>query len=497
MPRKSAAAAQPKEPASLPDVLIPPSEAPENQRAAYWLDLLQKPDELKAAIASEDFFTMLQEFPDAFWDRFSIYLYRRPDDEGRMVRNAPTQKGKYLPGGVLHHAIQEEDVAKKWGGGKYTAYLKLDSTETVREHTFSIDGPPKVLDGQVVEINGKTVSTGTPAAPPAVASETAQIVAATSAAATANAELLKGGMQSVLDLQTDLTRKQLGLDGKAEKDPLETAIRLVEILRPKEAAPAKSAMTEAIEILDRLDAMAARRNPQPADKNAHDTSLTETLNVVKELTGAESIAELLKPAARNVAAATTPEWVSPLLELGKTLISAFPAIMAQSRATRDLEFRRMLFLRDMKPGQAPPAALLNEPAPPTPQSTTTQPPATNGTGPLLPQDVVTGMVTMICDGFDRDPRQGMETAAAIAFNFAQAIESLGYDKTLGSEAEVAKFVAGLPPLQQRSQDARWPMFAHDFLSYTIDRWGTDEEQERWQAKDSSEEAGDREKPPAA
>jgi len=83
---------------------------------------------------------------------------------------------------------------------------------------------------------------------------------------------------------------------------------------------------------------------------------------------------------------------------------------------------------------------------------------------------------MICHGFDRDPRQGYETAAAIAFNFADAIESLGLDRTLGSEIEVDKFVAGLPVLQTRSQDARWAMFRRDFLNYTTDRWGTDDEE---------------------
>jgi hypothetical protein len=84
------------------------------------------------------------------------------------------------------------------------------------------------------------------------------------------------------------------------------------------------------------------------------------------------------------------------------------------------------------------------------------------------------MIQMICGGFDKDSRSGFETAAAISYHFADVIESMGIEKTFSNPDEVKKFVAGVPVLAQRSLDARWKAFEHDFLEYTMDRWGDDE-----------------------
>ena len=188
MPRKSAT--QTREPASLPEVPIPLSEVPESQRGAYQIALIEDPDAMKAALSQEDFFPMLANFPEAWWERMSLYLYRRPDDEGRMVKNEGPRK--YVPGGVLRQPVDEEFIAKKWGGGKYTLYLKLDSKETLREHTFVIDGTPKVLPGQFVEIDGKPVSVGgaTPPPPTPGQSEATQLMETSSKATEKSMEIL-------------------------------------------------------------------------------------------------------------------------------------------------------------------------------------------------------------------------------------------------------------------------------------------------------------------
>ena len=86
MPRK------PKTPTpadpSLPDTLIPPGEAADSQKSAYWIELLGDVEQLKKATETTDFFELMHEFPPAVWDRLTIYLYRLPDDGGMLIKNS-------------------------------------------------------------------------------------------------------------------------------------------------------------------------------------------------------------------------------------------------------------------------------------------------------------------------------------------------------------------------------------------------------------------------
>ena len=160
MPRKSAAARQPEpEPASLPEVLIPPSQAKDSQREAYWIELLDNPEELRKAVGTTEFFPLLREFPASLWgSRLSIYVYRLPDDDGVMIKN-PTGQKKYIQARDVS-AHRRRMAREQTRGGKYLLYLKLDSKETLREETVRIDGPPKVHSGQTVEMDGKPVPIG-------------------------------------------------------------------------------------------------------------------------------------------------------------------------------------------------------------------------------------------------------------------------------------------------------------------------------------------------
>jgi hypothetical protein len=471
MARKSAAA-QTREPkdSPLPEVLVSPTDAPVSQRAAYWLDLLQKPEELRAAITADEFFRMIAQFPEAFWDRFSIYLYRRPVDD-LMVKNPPrsaasTKRGNYLPGGVFHQAIDEEFVARRYGGGKYTAYLKLDNDETVKEHTFSIDGPPKVLPGQTVEIDGKPVQVSgaqpSASAQPTDQTDIARVIDASSKANESNMELLVHGTKAVIDMVKENSTQPVA----AAQNPVEQLVQLataIKALTPPPAVPQPDPLR------DKLMEILLARFAAPQDAAEPQTPISETLATVRELK--EVLPELLGKATK-AAADSTPVWVTPLIQIGQTLIGQLPAIMAQAARNRALEFERMVFLRNAKPNDPIPPKLLTEAAPAQPAA-----PTLTQSQPMDPQSVVTGIVTMICNGFDHNPKQGYETAAAIAYAYADPIESLGFSKTLGSAAEVDKFVASLPVLQQRSTDARWAMFREDFLNYTTDRWGDEEGEE--------------------
>src|ERR1700683_2087778 len=106
MAPKSAALRKEKDPdTSLPENLIPPGDAKEDQRSAYWIELLSNIDQLKAATETTDFFVLMQEFPAAVWDRLAIYLYRLPDDNGMLIKNSD-EKPHYIK--VLRQPLTEE-----------------------------------------------------------------------------------------------------------------------------------------------------------------------------------------------------------------------------------------------------------------------------------------------------------------------------------------------------------------------------------------------------
>lgn len=490
MARKSATL--PKEPASLPDVLIPPSEAQANERSAYWLQLIENPQEFKAAVQTEDFWALLRDFPSGFWDRLSLYLYRREDDSGMSIKNAEGKK-KYIT--VFHAPVDEEMLTRKCGGGKFTLYLKLDSKETLREYTFWLDGTPKVQPGQVVEIDGHPVPLGTPAPPSTQPSETAQIINANSEVAKANAELLKDGMRGVLEMQTELTRKELGL-GRTEKDPLETAIRLLELIRPQ-AAPSNS-MADALTLIDKLDAINARRNPTPVEKP--ETPLNETLETIKTLTGADSLADLMQKPARAAVPDPITAWAPIVSTAGQVALSFFdklPNLFAQ----RTEQLRLELAIRQT--GQIPPipgqpARLPAAPVPPVAHAIFTQPPpAAPQPSAADPQALVGALVKTICDGFDKHRNTGSEIAAAMDVQFGEAIESLGIDRMLSVPAEIKTFIAGLPALAERSKLPGWPEFETDFLDYTTQRWGEQPDDEDDEAEKPGPQAVEGEKPAAS
>ena len=476
MPRKTATVVV--EPPSLPEVLTSPSKTPESQRDAYWLSLLQTPDDLKAAIAAEDFFTMLQELPDAFWDRLSIYLYRRPDDEGRMVKNAPNQRGKYLPGGVLHQSIDEEFVSKKWGGGKYTAYLKLDSKETIREHTFSIDGPPKVLEGQTLEYAGK--SNGAAPTPP-TSSETAldKVIDANSRANESSMEIVTSASKAAIAMVQD----QAKAAAVPPADPLATVKTLLEIVRPQ-SDPVQQ------ELMKAIIAKAFAPAPAPAPVEERETPVEQTLSAIEKLSGGKSLAELMLPHSKAATPDPVSSWGPIVSTVGQVALSFFeklPHMMAER--TRQLQ----LELQIRQAGGAPPApGVPGQPAR-LPAQTVMPPvaaePSATAAQPLDPHALVQTVVKFICDGFDRDRNEGSEIAATLDVIYGEQMDALGITRMLAKRSEVETFIAGIPELVQRSKDPRWPEFFDDFMANTEHMYGEEEP--------AGPQAVDGAKPPAA
>jgi len=461
------------------DNLIPPSQVVPEHKEQYWTALMDAGlDAIRAACAAEEFFPLLREIPKAFWEkRFFVYLYR----QWPKVKNA--EKDKYID--KYPRPIDEGEVKEEHGGGGYLAYLNLDGKEQLKQITFAIDGPPKFKPGQVL-VDGAGNPLPTTAAPvtPAVDSAS-QLVSAASAGAAASVEIVKEGYRGLMETQNDLTRKQLGLDG-AQKDPLELAIRLIEVLHPKAPAadPVQAKLME--KIIDRAFA-------EPAEEKhaaKEETKLEEVSGIVEMITG-RSLAEIAK-GAKPVVASETP-WYAPLVNgavtLGASLLEKWPLILAQQNENLRLQLQMRAAGVQPQPGQpqlmpAPGPEIVRR-GPPPPPTGTIQPLPT-GTAqaqqPAAPDpgQIMQAVVRMVIDGFKRAPigEFGHQAAGAIDFHFGEQLEAMGLAPMLGNPEELKKFVDGIPELKQlRDTDVRWTMYEADFLAYTSDRWGLAEDEQ--------------------
>jgi hypothetical protein len=475
-PRKSATARAEREPASLPEVLIPPSQAQQNEKEAYWIQLIQEPEEFKAALATEDFFPMLATFPDAFWTdgRLSLYLYRL-EDEGLAIRNAEGKK-KYIT--IYHQPVDEDAVKTKFGGGKYKLYLKLDGRFTVREITFFIDGTPKAQAGQIVEVGGKEVPVGTsqvvPIAPEAH-SDIAKVIDASAEANAKSQEMLTHAAKASIDM----VREQATAASAPARNPLEDVKTLLEIVRPQPPAadPVQQELMKAI-------IAKAFAEPKVIEQEEKETPVEKTLEAIKELSGGLSLAELMKPAARAAAADPVAGWAPIVSTIGSVVTQFFeklPIIQAQ----RIEALKHEIYLRQLadaqrtgQPAPAPPQAALPPAAPQPAHQPAAQAASVQAQNPD-PAQLMNMLVQHICRGFDKAPigEWGEQTAASMDFHFSNSIESLGISNTLANPEEVDKFVAGVPELAKRSEDNRWKKFRFDFLQYCIPRWGNLSEEE--------------------
>jgi hypothetical protein len=473
---KRATQRQTVEQPEFPATLIPPGEAQGKDRSAYWIGLLANLDDLKAATETTDFFELMQEFPAAVWDRLAIYLYRLPDDSGMLIKNSD-EKPHYIK--ILRQPLTEEFVAKIWGGGKYQAYLKIDNKEVLRKHTFRIDGDPKVQPGQRVEIDGKAVpiNGAAPAATADSRSDLATVIEASASANKQNMEILAEGSKAAIQLVRDQAANAAKPDASSGlMDKMMTAL-IDRLMNPP--APA-----DPIDTFVKLQGI-LNKNPETAPE-AEDPPLEKAMTLMEKVSG-KSFSELVK-GSRSATAAPESAW-APFAPVALQFVTSLPTIMSEVRQTRqlemqtkDLEFRRAVWLRTAQPGaQPPPELLANNPAPQNHAATPAerQPQPQPQPGNADPMQLANVLVQMICHGFDKNPRMGYQTAATIDFTYGDAIEALGLEKFLADEAALAEYVQGLPALAERSRDARWAKFQSDFLDYTTERWpaeGDDQEE---------------------
>ena len=462
MPRRSAAQPKP-EPASLPEVLIPPSQASDQEREAYWLNLLSEPENLKNAVQTEDFWPMIQDFPSALWtgNRLSLYLYRREDDSGLSIKNAEGKK-KYIK--IFHGPIDEEFITRNFGGGKFTLYLKLDNKLTLTEFTFWTDGIPKAQPGQVVEMAGKEVQVSGQSSAAAQPSDATALMETSSKATEKSMEILADAAKSSIAM----VREQAASAAAPPRNQLDDLKTLLEIVRQPAATPDPVQQ----ELMKQIIAKAFAEPKAPAEVEEKETPIENTLAAIEKLTGGKSLVDLLKPAARAEAADPVASWGPIVTTVGGILGQIFeklPILQAQRNDAMRLE----IHLRQMQlsqPGQPLPQLAAPPPAPnPPPQAVQPQP-ATVAT--LDPAQLMAAIVRHIVAGFKKPPvgEWGEETAAAMGFHFSDAIDAMGIADTLGDPEKVRELIAGIPEFTELRKDARWEMYEEDFLAYSKNRW---------------------------
>lgn len=474
MPRRATQRQPEPEPATLPEVLISPSNAAPNEKDAYWIALVDNPADFRKAIATEDFWPLLRKMPASLWsdNRLSLYLYRLQDDDGMMIKN-PTGAKKYQK--VLHQAIDEEFVSQRWGGGKYTLYLKLDSEHTLKECTFSIDGAPKLQTGQTVEIQGKPVAVGTAApaaAPPPAESDTAKVIDALSGAYESATAVQKHASLTAIDM----VKEQL-LKPDANSSLLDKLLPIL-IERALQLPPPPPDPLAQLKLAKEI--LTPAQAPEPAEPK--DPPITEAMSLVESFTG-KPFSELIAGKKNPAAQPDNYGWVQPVMGAVQQFVAQLPQILLEARISRAQEFERQVWARNAKPGEAPPAHLLS--APRLPQAPPQQPPAqpaapanqsAPANQPIDPARLVQEIVLRICQWFDARHAMGYQCAAMIDGIYGDHIESLGLDAVLGKEAEVLMLLQGNPDLARRAQDARWAQFQSDFLIYLDERWGFDDEE---------------------
>jgi hypothetical protein len=457
-------------------ILVGPSDVPKDEKSVYWLNLIQDLTAFRDAVKTEPFFDLLPQLPEALWEKHLMgYLYRLDP----AVRNAKGQDS-YI--GRFTFPIDEEYVKEKHGGGKYLIYLKCGK-ESIKEKIFSIDGPPKFIQGQtLVDSTGQPIS-ATPAPTPTATngrSEVAQVLEAASAASKVQAEIMSSGMESALALQTKLTERSLGLN---EPQQSTTESKIMDRVLDRAFTPPQ--MDPMVLELFRagIEALKAKNNPEPV--LAREDSSVNTIESLKDLFGVENIGELGKRLWGKA-----PEIESPwLAEVAKSVLTQLPSILDRWAAIQQQNFERMLIMSGRaQPGAGPARTLaatnVQPPQPPSRFAPYGQPTATSpiNTSQEVPrnghdsqiadiQSMVPVLIEKICNGFDRQ-FEGALVAASLDLDYPTMLPTLA--GLLTNPEALKQFIQTVPQLAERSKDPEWPIFQEEFLGYVTDQYAPEQ-----------------------
>jgi hypothetical protein len=241
-------------------------------------------------------------------------------------------------------------------------------------------------------------------------------------------------------------------------------------------------MKDTLEIIDHLDAIAARRNPVPAATvEQKETPIETTLAAIETLSGGKSLADLMKPSMRAEAENPITAWAPIVQTVGGVIEKIFdrlPTINQQRIQILILEERR----RKLEKGES----VENLPALPAATATQAQPVQANAApdgkttaqqGQPDPAQLMHMIVQHVIAGFKKAPvgENGEDTGAAMAWHFSDAIEGVpGLPDALANPAELHKLIIGIPDFAPFLTDGRWRKFEKELAMYCVARWAVDD-----------------------
>jgi hypothetical protein len=397
-------------------------------------------DWLKAVMdPALSFFDALTEIPQGAWGMLTVYLYRLDP----KIQNREGE-GKYIE--CLGSVLTEEMVQKKHGGGKYEAWLKAGRT-TLKRHRFWIDGEPIIQAGQILRGAGTTVQPGAAIAPneDSIAKIVTAVIAATkgdSSAANAGIEVMKKAMMDGLELTSTIANKRLeSTTGSGVGDKLFEAL-LPRLLAPPQTDPILLELAKAAISNMKSD---RRENPEPTKTGG----IASELTLLKELTGVESLRELMDLGGQTKA---QPWWVT----IVTNAIEKLPAVISQVAEMQQRGFERAVMAHQLGAGGRPLAAPPN--MIPTGQAPLAAP--APGAPDTAAKNFIEGIVNGIARAFD-DGYPGDMAAVHIKLSYPELIDQVR--PLLADPARIQELVNQMPPLAERSTDPEWPAFVAEFI----------------------------------
>jgi hypothetical protein len=391
---------------------------------------------------SLEFFDLLQALPERAWDELTVYLYRLDPP----VSNRGGEK-KYI--GVYGSPITEQQIKEAHGGGKYHAYLKYNR-DTLRNHKFSIDGPAKLIEGQVLR-GGEVVGAPGPTLVPQK-NEVAEVIAATSKANSAGMELMQDAMKSSLELQRKaITEGLASPTGNAMADKVMDL--LLKQLSHPQAPPQMDPLVQ--KLLDAAITSFTRKETPRPEPEQRENPLGQ-LTLVKDLFGAESLGDLIDMVRGNKGSQESPWYAGPLMKL----VENIPQMIAYMSQMQQDAFQRSLIAHEVAqrggrsvlplPAVTTPGAIPGAAAAPVPES------------PIAIEQAMQPIVALILSAYDRG-FDGWEAGTAIDLHFPEIVKQLR--PVLADPNILPQFIAGVPELADRSRDPEWPEFQALFLEY--------------------------------
>ena len=416
------------------------------------------------------FFNAINMIADNEWDRYELVLYRLDP----QVRNESERAWIHK----YQHGIDEQVVFNDEGGGKFMLILH-DLVEKPRpgvlpsppprerKHKFRISGEPKLQRGQRL-VGGSQTAVADGRAPDAIEPARA---GSSDVAVLANVlkELIEHrgsgdtGNSQVLELMGQANKSAISIVTEAARQTVTSSTgsaigdKLLERLLDSKFGGKSSEDG----LRDKLAMLAIERlsNPQPAESK----DPLSQLAFVKELTGVESIAELLRPSGGGDA------WKSKLVDMGVNLIGALPQLFQLFIANQNAAFQRQIQIEQFR-RQPQPIALPADGSTTAPRiqvqpgGDSSQPSAAEQPAGEIPVNLF-NPAQMALDEIVVDFNEGLDgqlTARLVRQRYAQVVESMR--PMLANMEQVILFAQNTPPLSEIAGEEEFPEFLQQFCN---------------------------------